>query len=441
MNDKNLLNIGEKLVKYGLNEGADDIQISINDENNFRVEVRKGKIEKLEEAGSKSLSIKVIKDQKRATATSSNFDLEVLKGLVSGAVKRTSFGNKDQFLCLPDLQKITVKEKNLNLFDPEVLKISSPKKIAIAKKVDAIALKMDKRITNSYGGWFGSGYGTYYLVNSKGFVGFYSGTQCSFGTYLQAGPTDNSVFGGWNTFNRFFNKLEDIESVAKKAVERTVRQLNPKKVKTQNVPVIFEPQQATGILQFLYQCINGPDVYQKRTFLAEKLNEKVAASRVNIFDDGLMPGKIGTRLFDWEGVLTQKTTVIKGGILKNFLLDTYAAKKLKQKSTGNASGANNFYLKAGEHLPENIIKSVKKGLLLTLTMGQGANAITGDISKGAAGLWIEDGQIVYPVAEITISGNLGEILQNIEMIGNDLEFRDSFSCPTLKVGGITVGGK
>ncbi|MFC1726022.1 TldD/PmbA family protein [candidate division KSB1 bacterium] len=441
MKNPELLKLGESLVKHGQNSGADEVQISITDYSDFDVTVRNGEIEKLQEASSKSMSIKVIKDHKTSTASSSDFNADTLKELVANAVKRTAYGNEDEFSGLPDLSEIKVKEEELKLYDPKILELTPEKKIEIAKMVEDVALKMDNRINNSYGGSFSSGHGTRYLVNSIGFSGSYSTTGCSFNVNLIAGPTDDSVQGGWYTFNRFFDKLEDIESVAKKAVERTVRQLNPQKVKTQNVPIVFEPQQANSILGFLYQCINGDSVYQGRTFLAEKLNEKIANSNVNIIDNGLMPGLSGSKPFDGEGVPAQKTDVIQNGTLKSFLLDTYSARKLKMKSTGNGSGPNNFYLENGNKTPDEIIKSVNKGLYLTMTMGQGTNPMTGDISKGAAGLWIENGKIVYPVAEITISGNLGEILQNIEMTGNDLEFRGGINSPTIKVTGITVGGK
>ena len=441
MENKELLALGDKLVKHGLSSGADEVQISINENNNFNVTIRMGEIEELQEASTKNLYVKVIKDQKTATASSSDFNQDTLKELVKNAVERTKYGTPDEFSGLPDLQEIKVKEEELKIYDLKILEIPPEKKIDIAKQVEDLSFKLDKRINNSYGGSFSNSYGTYYLVNSKGFTGSYSTTGCSFGVYLQAGETDDSVQGGWNTFNRFFDKLEDVEYVAKKAVERTVRQLNPQKVKTQNVPVILEPQQANGILYFLYGCINGDAVYQGRSCFADKLNQKIADTKVSIIDDGSIPGLPGTRPFDSEGVPVGKTDIIKDGVLKNFLLDTYAARKLKMKSTGSASGFTNFYLDKGKYSPEEIIKSVKKGLYLTLTMGQGTNPMTGDISKGAAGIWIENGKLTYPVAEITISGNLNEILNNIKMIGNDLEFRGGVNSPTIKVDGITVGGK
>jgi len=199
------------------------------------------------------------------------------------------------------------------------------------------------------------------------------------------------------------------------------------------------------LLAFLFSCISGISIYQKTSFLVDKLGEKIGNKNITVYDDGSIPGKIGSRPFDSEGIPVSKNTVIERGILKNYLCNTYAARKLKLKSTGNADansvGPNNFYLQPGKTSPEEIIASTKRGLLLTRTIGHGLNPVTGDISRGAFGLWIEDGKIAYPVSEITISGNLGVILNEIEIVGNDLEFRSSFSGPTIKIKELTVAGK
>ncbi|MBP1691196.1 MAG: microcin-processing peptidase 1, partial [Bacteroidetes bacterium] len=210
---------------------------------------------------------------------------------------------------------------------------------------------------------------------------------------------------------------------------------------TQNVPVILEPPMTGSLLSFLFNCVNGNSIYLKQSFLAGKVGEKVGNDLVTVIDDGTLPGGIGTKPFDAEGVPTQRTVVMEKGVLRSYLMDTYAARKLGMKSTGNASGANNLYLAAGTSTPEEIIRSVDKGLLLTGTIGFGLVPTTGDISRGAFGLWIEKGEIAFPVSEITISGNLGQILRGIQMVGNDLKFKDSITGPTMKIAEMTVGGK
>jgi PmbA protein len=262
---------------------------------------------------------------------------------------------------------------------------------------------------------------------------------------LQAGDTDNRVEDYWFSMKRHFKELEQPEKVAKRAVDRTIRQLKPKKIRTQKVPVIFEPMMTSWLMGFLFACVSGISVYQKTSFLADKLGEKIGNSSVNVIDDGLIHGMLGSRPFDAEGVPCTATPVIQNGVLKNYLCNTYAARKLKLKSTGNSSGTgispNNFYLEAGEIPPDKIISSLEKGLILIRTLGHGLNPVTGDISRGAFGLWVEKGEIAYPVSEITISGNLGDILNSIEMTGNDFSFLSPVTGPTIRIQELTVAGE
>jgi PmbA protein len=261
---------------------------------------------------------------------------------------------------------------------------------------------------------------------------------------LQAGETDAKVEGYWGCSKRHYKELESPEEIAEKAIQRTVRQLGAKKIKTQNVPAVFEPSITSGVLGFLFACVSGTAIYQKASYLFGKLGQKIGNELVTVYDDALMPGKLGSKPFDSEGVPCQRTPVINKGVLENYLCNTYAAKKLKLKSTGNCQGGgvgfHNFYLQPGRHEPEEIIQSVERGLLLTRTIGHGLNPVTGDISRGAYGLWIEKGEIAYPVTEITVSGNLGRMLNEVEMVGNDLDFRGPVAGPTIKIREITVGG-
>ncbi|MFC1501980.1 TldD/PmbA family protein [bacterium] len=435
-----LLPLAEKLVAYGRKKGADEVEISIGEGSEFTVDVRQGEIEKLVEAGSKGLSLKVILDKRVATASSSDFSEETLNHLIENAISRAKVSSPDPFAGLPDKEKIKVNVKDLKIYDPKILEMPPEKKIATAKKCEKICLA-DKRIKKSYGASYGTYTGTTYLANSNGFSESYSQTTCSCGVYLQAGEGDNLFDEGKGDYSRNLDGLMKPEAIAKEAIHRVTRLIGAKKVKTQDVPVVMEPQLTEGLLGFLYNCINGNSVYLKQTFLADKLGEKIAGDNITVIDDGLMPGVPGAKPFDREGVPVRKTPVIEKGVLKNYLMDTYAARKLKMNSTGNASGANNLFMKAGKYSQDEIIKTVKNGMLLTGTIGFGLVPVTGDISRGAFGMWIENGKVTYPVAEITISGNLGEVLNNIKMVGNDLKFKRSINAPTILVEGITIGGK
>jgi PmbA protein len=316
--------------------------------------------------------------------------------------------------------------------------------IGLALETERIALA-DKRITNSYGASFSSDDAAIFLANSNGFSGGFSGTYCGLGVGLQAGGTNDRVEDSWYSSKRFFRELASPEAVAKKAVERTVRQLRPRKVGTKNVPVVFDPTMTSWVMGFLFSCVAGTSVYQKASFLSERLGERIGNPLVRVVDDALIPGELGSRPFDSDGIPCGRTVVVDKGVLKSFLCNVYAARKLGLRTTGNADGGgvspHNFSLAPGKSTPEEIVRSVKEGLLLTRTLGHGLNSVTGDISRGAFGLWIENGEIAYPVSEITISGNLGTLLQGIEMVGNDLEFLSPVAGPTIKVAGMTVAGE
>jgi PmbA protein len=436
--------LAEHLVRFGKKQGADEIEITILEGTEYTVDVRMGTIENLTEAGSRSIGLKLIKDQKTAFASSSDLSETRLFALIGNAVIRAELATPDECAGLPEQTGSTTDGSALRLFDPELSTLDSKQKIDLALETEKIALS-DRRITNSHGSSFATREMRTILVNSKGFSQEYSETYFSLSVGLQAGETDEKVEDYWSSSKRFFKDLESPEDIAKKAVQRTVRQLFPRKIKTQNAPVVFEPRMTSWLLGFLFSCVSGMAVYRKTSFLAEKLGKKIAGSQISVFDDGLLPEKLGSLPFDSEGVCTQRTPVIKNGILKNFLCNTYAARKLNLQSTGNADGNSvgptNFYLMPGKCPPENMISSLDRGLILTRTLGHGLNPVNGDISRGAFGLWVEKGEIVYPVSEITISGNLGKILMEIEELGDDLEFRSAIAGPTLKVAELTIAGK
>jgi PmbA protein len=447
MEDKGQVKLPElaaDLVSFGKNKGADEIEVSILDGYEFNVDVRFGQIENLVEAGSRALGMRVIKDKKTAFSSSSDLSRSTLEHLVKNAIKRAKLASPDEFSGLPSPSSEFKDITSLGLFDPEIPKLSSKKKIALAIETEKIALD-DKRITNSHGASFETKEIRTVFANSNGLLQEYDQTVCGLSLGLQAGDTDNRVEDYWFSMKRRFSELGSPEEVAKKAVERTTRQINPKKIKTQKVPVIFEPMMTSWLMGFLFACVSGVSIYQKTSFLVGKLGEKIGNSSVNVIDDGLLPGRLGSRPFDAEGVPCTKTPVIEDGSLQNYLCNTYAARKLKLKSTGNSAGTgvrpNNFYLKAGDTLPDRILSSLDRGLILIRTIGHGLNPVTGDISRGAFGLWVEKGEIAYPVSEITISGNLGEILNNIEMIGNDLDFQGPISGPTIRIQELTVAGE
>ncbi len=440
MKDQNLLQLTEELVEFSLKNGASQVEVSISQGTNFKVDILQGEIEKLTEAVSKGLGLRIFVEGKVARAGSSDFARETLQRLIKNAISRARLSSADSLAGLPEKEPLTVDVSGLKIYDPAILEMAPEKKIAAATKTEEICLA-DKRIKKTFGSTFSTNIGERYLSNSNGFSGSFKRTSCSCGVYLQAGEGSNLFDEGWYDSSVNLEGLESAETIAKKAVHRVTRLIGGRKVESQNVPVVFEPPMTAEILGFFSTCVDGNNIYLKQSFLSGKIGEKVGNEIVTIIDDGLKIGAPGTEPFDGEGVPLRKTVIVEKGILRNYLMDTYAARKLSMKSTGNSGGPNNLYLSAGQSTPEQIIKSVDKGLFLTGTIGFGQVPTTGDISRGAFGIWIEKGELTYPVSEITISGNLSQLLQGIQMVGNDLQFKNSITGPTIKVAEMTVGGK
>lgn len=437
---QNLTQLAESLVNYGRKQGATEIQVRIGESRDFEARVFNGSVEQLTESGSRGLNLRVFVDGRKANASSSDLSEETLHRLMDNAIARARMGGMDAFAGLPDAGRIEASEAALQMHDPAILAMAPEKKIAFARELERIGLA-DKRVKKSAGSGFSTGEDTLVLVNSKGFSGSYRKTTVNCGVSFGAGEGDNLQEEGWYESSTRLDRLPSPEAIAKIAVDRTVRMIGARKVETQNVPMVTDPQMSARLMGFLAQCIGGASVSRRQTFLAEKLGQRIGNDLVTLVDDPLMPGGIASRPFDAEGVPSRRTAFVEKGVLKSFILDTYYGRRLKMASTGHAGGLTNFHWLPGTSTPEAIIKSIDSGLLLTGVMGQGTVPTTGDISLGASGLWIEKGAIAYPVAEITISGNLADLLMNVEMVGNDLHPRRGMSAPTLKFKQISVGGK
>ncbi len=431
--------LAEQIVEKSINKGATEAQCSIYDGVRFSVDVREGEVEQLISAGSTSLSLKIIVDNKVATASTSDLSSKTIDELIENSIKKAKYLSKDEFASLPELEKIDFSIEKLKLYDDAAEKVSPAEKTKLAIELEKIC-SSNKQITRSTGAGFSNSYGTTYLANSKGFSNSYKSSSCYIGVGLQAGEGDNLYEDGYYDSARSFKELLSIDVIAKKAVDRTIRMIGAKKIQTQNVPIVLEPEMsARMLLGFLVECLSGSNIYMKRSFLAGKIGEKISSDLVTLIDDPLIPGGRASVPFDRDGVPARHKTVIEKGVLKSYFLDNYSAKKLGMKPNG--PGPTNLKLVPGKYSQDEIIRSVNKGLLLCSTIGQGTVPTSGDLSKGAYGIWIENGYLTYPVNEVTISGNLGTILNNITMVGNDPDPRSSFSAPTLLISEMTISGK
>jgi PmbA protein len=438
--------LADKLLQEARKAGADDAEVLIQQSSRFSTRVRQGTTEVLTEATARGLHLRVLVDHRLARASTSDLRESVLSDLVRRAVERAKLSSQDPFTGLPDLPASPPAAASLDLYDTALETLTPAEKIKLARETERVGLALDPRIRNSGGAAFHSNQGELWLANTRGFQGNYRATNCSLGLHLlgQEGQGGEQVSDYWYSAARHFNKLEPSEHIAQVAVERVRRHFGARKISTQDVPVVFEPVLAAELLSDLFGAVTGEAVYLRRSFLADGLNQQVAHPGVTIVDDGLMPGALGTHPFDAEGVPAQRTVVLERGVLRTFLCGAYSARKLKRTSTGNGTGdgeaPTNFYLAAGPHAPEEILASVERGLYVTRLLGQGVNLVTGDYSRGAFGQWIAKGQFTYPVHEITISGNLRRMLEQMEMVGRDLDFRDQFAAPTVKIAAMTVSG-
>ncbi|MDR3763274.1 MAG: metallopeptidase TldD-related protein [Acidobacteriota bacterium] len=441
----------QMVVKRAQELGATAVESVVSEGSEFSTSVRLGAVETLKESGSRGLGVRVFVGQHAANTSTSDLSADGVEQMVRGAIDLAKITSEDPMGGLPDPAELGQLNGDLELYFDDVYSLSNEERIDQARRAEKAALDTDPRLQNSDGGTFDASIGRKVMASSLGFVGEYRSSYCSISAVpIASDEQGNMQRDYWYSVARTLKKLDSPEEVGRIAAERTLRRLGARKVKTQKVPIVFDRQTAGALLDHVADAVNGDAIYRHASFLAGKLGSEVFGKNVTIIDDGTMKGGFGTRPFDGEGVPTRRTTVVENGALQSYLLNTYTAKKLEMKTTGNASrglagtpgiGNGNFYLQPGEKSPEEIIKNVKQGLFVTEFLGFGINLVTGDFSRGASGMWIENGEFAYPVEEITVAGNLGEMFRNLSEIGSDLVWRGSVACPTLRIEGMTIAGE
>ncbi len=450
-NETDYRELAQDIVRRAMTGGATTAECVVREGDEFSTLVRLGQVETLKEAGSRSIGVRVFFGQRAASTYSSDFSREGLDRMVKSALTLAKITSEDPFGGIPEPAQLGQISGDLDLYHEDVYSLSGTDRIDYARRAEKAALEVDPRIKNSEGGSFDAATGRKVLANSHGFVGEYRRSYCSVAAIPIAQNDDGAMQRDyWYSVARTLTKLDAPEKVGRIAAERTLRRLGARKVKTAQVPVIFDPMVATSILEHIFEGVNGDSVYRGASFLAGKLGQKIAGENVTIIDDGTLIGGFGTSPFDGEGVPTRRTVVVENGMLRSYLMNTYTAKKLGMQTTGNASrglagtpgiGPGNYFLQAGARSPKQLIGDVKEGLYVTEFLGHGANLVTGDYSRGASGMWISGGELAYPVEEITVAGNLKEMFLNISEIASDLEFRGSVAAPTLRMDGLIVGGE
>jgi PmbA protein len=436
--------IADRAVK----RGATAAEVIIRQRTEFSVGVRIGEIETLKESTDCGLGLRVLMDGRQASVSGSDFSADSVASLIEEAVELARLTTPDDTAGLPDSNELAKTIPDLDLYDEAIETLSTEEQIEMALRAERAAQAYSDQIINFDGGGFDSARGSLILANSLGFAGEYRSTTCSLAAVPVAAENGKMQRDYWYDVRRKFSELDSPEEIGRIAAQRTLRKLGGRSVPTQAVPVVLEPMMARDLLGDIFNAVSGELIFRKASFLVGQLGEKIANSKLTVIDDGAIPGRIGSRPFDAEGLSTRRTVVIREGVLESYLLNTYTSRKLNLRSTANAGRAltgapgveaGNLYIEPGPYSPEEIIKSVPKGLFITELLGFGVNIVTGDYSRSASGMWIENGELAFPVQGVTIAGNLKEMLNSVEMIGNDLDFRGSVVSPTLLIGKMTIG--
>ena len=464
-----LKQLAAEAVSRALDLGATDAEAVAVESEDFGVNVRLGQVEQLTESGSRALGLRVFfadaTGNRTANTSTSDLSPEGVTRIIESAVGLAKVTGADPFAGLPDRDAFGSNDvASLALYFTDVDAIAPAERIDIARRCEAAALAYDTRIQNSSGADFDASSLHRIMVNSRGFTGEYRSSYCGFSvTPIAQDATGAMQRDFWYSSARTAKLLLSPDEVGRIAAQRALRRLGARPAKTQRCPVVFAPEVARGLMGNLLSAADGDSIYRNSSMFSGKLGEQVAGENITMIDDGTMVfdhtlpdgtnfrvGGFGTSPFDGEGLPTRRTVLVEGGILKSYVTNTYTARKLGlATSTGNASrslasnpgiGAGNFYLEPGTLTPEQIVADVPTGLYVTETMGFGVNLVTGDYSQGAAGLWIENGELAYPVEEITIAGNLKDMYQNISAIGDDLHFRSASASPTIRIEGMMIAG-
>lgn len=438
MNNQKLEQLAQFVIKEAKRLGATDSAVSISLSDSLSTDVRLGEIEKQEGAQEAGLNFTAFVGQKSVTCSSTDFRKSALTSLVRQTIAMAKETEADIFDGLIDKALLATNIPDLDLFDLSLSKISTDKKIQLAMAADKVAKQFDSRITSSDAGFYDVSTVVVY-ANSNGFIGSYKASYCAL-TASAIAKDDNGVMQNayWSSDGHFFADLLSPESIGSTAAERALRYLGARKTETQVVPVVFENAMASRLLAQFCSALNGRSIYTNSSIMTGKLDQVVANEKIQIIDNPLIPRALGSFPFASEGLPAIRRNIVKDGVLQTYLLDGYAARKLGMKPNGAQTG--NLYIEPGQLSVEEIIAPIKSGLLLTKVFGSGFKQVTGNYSVGAAGMWIENGEIAYPVHEITVAGNMLDMFKNIEAVGND-PYKSAKSSPTLKIASMTVAGK
>jgi PmbA protein len=440
----------EDLLRRARAQGAVEADAFMVEEELHTVQVRLGGVESLKHARENRCSLRIFTEAGSASATTSDLSPEALARLVDESVRLAKVARRDEHSGLPAAEALAREVPDLGLWDPDGHALTVEDKIDRARRAEAAALEADPRVRNSEGAEFYDRQARVAYASSGGFAGGFRVSSYALSVSPVASDEGDMERDYWYTAARRLADLEPPEEVGREAARRAVRRLGGRKPETLEVPVVFDSETAASLVRAFAVAASGPSLYRGTSFLIGQRGQTVASPIVTIVDDPLMPRGLGSRPFDGEGLPSRRTVLVDRGVLTSYLLDTYSARRLGLTATGHAAreggggvtvGYTNLHLEPGPWAPEEILRTVDRGLYVTELIGFGVNFATGDYSRGAVGFWIEGGELAYPVEEITVAGNLRRMFQDVEMVGRDLAFRDQTAAPTVKIARMTVAGQ
>lgn len=437
-NDAELIKIATDLLAQANRAGASQAEVMANTELGFSVHVRKAEVETIEHHRGRGLSLTVYFGHRSGSAVTSDLSPSALRTTLEKACNIARYTGDDPCSGLADADLMALDYPDLDLYHP--WEIAPEQGIELAKECEFIAMNADKRITNSEGATVSTHAHWQIYANSHGFIGYYPSTYHSISCALIAQQGVEMQGDADYTCARDPQLLESVSRVAERACENTVRRVGARRISTRQVPVIFRADTARGLLGHFLSAISGGNLYRRSSFLLDQLGQAIFPSFIQIMERPHLPKAIGSAPFDSEGVRTLERHLVVNGILQGYVLGSYSARKLGMQSTGNANGAHNVFIESGDKDLAGLLRTMGTGLLVTDLMGQGVNITTGHYSRGVFGYWVEQGEIQYPVQEVTIAGNLKDMFTNIVAVGSDVDRRGSIQTGSILLDSIKIAG-
>jgi len=437
ISDDSLQSLLSQAVDYAKTKGADAIEVAASNDKGYSVTARLGEVETVEHHNQRSMAVTVYRGQAKGSASTNIVSPEAINRAVDSALDIAKFTAEDECAGIAESDLMAFDYPELNLEHPwEIETDQALEKAIICEQ----AARDDTRIVNSEGASVSSITTQLTYANSHGFIGEYRGTRHSVSCSVIAGDDNGMQRDYWYTLDRNAKNLQNVEEVGAIARERTVRRLSSQGMKTCSVPILFEPPLARSLIGHLFSAISGSALYRQASFLLDSKGKKILPEWITIKELPHMLGALGSVPFDNEGVRTQERNIVENGVLQGYILGSYSARKLGMQTTANAGGVHNIQMTHSDLTQQELIKNMGKGLLVTELIGHGVNTVTGDYSRGAAGFWVENGEIQHPVHEITIAGNLADMFQSISAVGNDTDTRGNVQCGSILIDNMTIAG-